>query len=156
MNVQIDLQIEVALNEIAQQAMEWICPTLQVAAKIEELPATEVSVMIVNKEKMHKLNQEYAQVDRWTDVLSFPLWEPEEDWVIDREGGVVPLGDIVICLPKAQQQAEEYGHSLQRELGFLAVHGFLHLLGYDHQTPEEEEEMFQKQEEILHRVGLRG
>jgi probable rRNA maturation factor len=93
-------------------------------------------------------------VDRPTDVLSFPLWEPDEEWVIDEEEERVALGDIVISLPKAKEQAEAYGHSLNREVGFLAVHGFLHLLGYDHETKEEEKEMFAKQEEILSLVGL--
>lgn len=74
--------------------------------------------------------------------------------MISEEEETVPLGDIVISYPKAKEQAEEYGHSLERELGFLAVHGFLHLLGYDHETAEEEKEMFQRQEEILQQAGL--
>jgi probable rRNA maturation factor len=154
MSLHIDLQVEGKWNEMEQQAIAWICPSLQAAAENEALSAVEVSVLIVDREKMRNLNREYRQTDRWTDVLSFPLWEPNEEWVRDEEA-VVPLGDIVICLPQAREQAAAYGHSLQRELGFLAVHGFLHLLGYDHQTKEEEEEMCRKQEEVLDRIGLR-
>jgi probable rRNA maturation factor len=103
---------------------------------------------------MQEINREYRQIDRPTDVLSFPLYEPEEEFVLEEEEEFVTLGDIVISMPQAQLQAKEYGHSLQREVAFLAVHGFLHLLGYDHETEEEEKEMFARQEEILKQTGL--
>jgi probable rRNA maturation factor len=154
MSLHMDLQVEGKWNETEEQAIEWICPSLQAAAEMEALSAVEVSVMIVGKEKMRALNRAYRQTDRWTDVLSFPLWEPDEEWVSAEEEAVL-LGDIVICLPQAREQAAAYGHSLQRELAFLAVHGFLHLLGYDHQTEAEEEEMYRKQEKVLDRIGLR-
>lgn len=154
MSLQLDLQVEVELNKDEKKALEWVENSLRAAAESEELPPVEVSVTIVDNSAIHQMNKEYRQVDRPTDVLSFPLWEPDEEWIITEEEQVVMLGDIVISLPKAKEQAEEYGHSLERELGFLAVHGFLHLLGYDHETKEDEEEMFRKQEEILGRVGL--
>lgn len=154
MSLQLDLQLEIEPTPSQQQAIDWIGKSLTAAAETEELPPVAVSVTIVNNAAIHEMNQEYRQVDSPTDVLSFPLWEPDEEWVIDEEEEFVALGDIVISIERAQEQAEEYGHSLQREVGFLAVHGFLHLLGYDHEDKEQEKEMFQKQEEILNRIGL--
>jgi probable rRNA maturation factor len=154
MSLVIDLQVELPLNEAEQESLSVIFKALRTAARAENLPPADVAVTVVDNEQIHALNKEYRQVDRPTDVLSFPLWEPEEDWVITEEEETVPLGDIVISYPKAKEQAEEYGHSIERELGFLAVHGFLHLLGYDHETAEEEKEMFQRQEEILQQAGL--
>ncbi|MRG29620.1 MULTISPECIES: rRNA maturation RNase YbeY [Laceyella] len=154
MKCKIELNVEITLTPDEQHAINWVEAALNRAAEVEELPPVEVSVTIVDNERIHQLNKEYRDVDRPTDVLSFPLWEPDEEWVIDEEEERVALGDIVISLPKAKEQAEAYGHSLDREVGFLAVHGFLHLLGYDHETKEEEEEMFAKQEEILSLVGL--
>jgi probable rRNA maturation factor len=154
MKCKIELNVEITLTPDEQHAINWVEAALNRAAEVEELPPVEVSVTIVDNERIHQLNKEYRDVDRPTDVLSFPLWEPDEEWVIDEEEERVALGDIVISLPKAKEQAEAYGHSLDREVGFLAVHGFLHLLGYDHETKEEEKEMFAKQEEILSLVGL--
>jgi len=154
MNLQLNLNIEIPLSTEEKQAVEVVEKVLQAAAQKEELPPVEVSVTLVDNDTIQQMNREYRNVDRPTDVLSFPLWEPDEDWVIDEEEEAVPLGDIVISLSKAKEQAEEYGHSLKREMGFLAVHGFLHLLGYDHETEEEEKEMFRRQEEILDHIGL--
>jgi probable rRNA maturation factor len=151
MNLRLELGIELEVTEEEREAISSLEKALQAAADFEELPPVEVAVTIVDNEKIHQLNREYRGIDRPTDVLSFPLWEPDEEWVIDEE---VMLGDIVISLPKAKEQAAEYGHTLARELGFLAVHGFLHLLGYDHETEQEEKEMFSRQEEILSRIGL--
>lgn len=154
MKCKLELNVEITVTPEEQQAINRMEAVLDKAAEMEELPPVEVSVTIVDNEQIHQLNKEYRQVDRPTDVLSFPLWEPDEEWVIDEEEEWVPLGDIVISLPKAEEQAREYGHSIEREVGFLAVHGFLHLLGYDHETKEEEKEMFTKQEAILNQVGL--
>ena len=101
----------------------------------------EVSVSIVDNTEIRHLNRKYRGIDAPTDVLSFPM-----------DGYV--LGDIVISLEKAVEQAEEFGHSIERELGFLAAHGMLHLLGYDHKDEDSESEMFTAQEEILEAVGL--
>ncbi|MBH8597391.1 rRNA maturation RNase YbeY [Thermoactinomyces sp. CICC 10523] len=154
MNLRLELGIELEVTEEEREAISSLEKALQAAADFEELPPVEVAVTIVDNEKIHQLNREYRGIDRPTDVLSFPLWEPDEEWVIDEEEEEVMLGDIVISLPKAKEQAAEYGHTLARELGFLAVHGFLHLLGYDHETEQEEKEMFSRQEEILSRIGL--
>ena len=115
----------------------------------------EVSVSFVDNEEIHRLNAEYRNVDRETDVLSFPLGENGE-YDVDLSSGAKLLGDIVISVPKAAQQAEEYNHSLQREIGFLTVHSMLHLLGYDHeQGGIEEVHMREKEETVLTKVGLK-
>ena len=122
---------------------------------------SEISVMFVDNEEIRKLNLEHRGIDRATDVLSFPLFEYDEDGEIIEEDldfspdGEMMLGDIVISLERAKEQAEEYGHSFEREVGFLTVHSMLHLFGFDHMTPEDEEEMFEYQREILDEMGLR-
>lgn len=129
---------------------------LQFAAAEEGVAdGAEVSVTIVNNEEIQKINKEYRGKDYPTDVISFAL-EEDGEGEVEIIGADMPpvLGDIIISVDKAREQAEEYGHSLMRELGFLTVHGFLHLLGYDHMTEEEEKEMFTKQKEILNRYGL--
>ncbi len=120
-----------------------------------ESPA-EVSVSFVDNEEIHKLNLEYRGKDKPTDVLSFPMWEGDEEGVgdIDPLGEAVLLGDIILSVEKAYEQAAEYGHSIERELAFLSVHSTLHLLGYDHEVSEEDERyMNQKQEEVLTKIG---
>ena len=116
----------------------------------------EVSVSFVDNEAIHKLTLEYREKDKPTDVLSFPMWEKEE--LSDGsalDGHAVTLGDIIISAEKAKSQAEEYGHSLEREICFLSVHSTLHLLGYDHETSEEDEVyMKTKQEDVLVKIGL--
>lgn len=112
----------------------------------------EVSVTFTDNEGIHALNREYRNVDRPTDVLSFPLSDGED---YDTDGDAVLLGDIVISLERAQTQAEEYGHSFEREVAFLTVHSMLHLLGYDHETsPKDERDMFARQDEILISAGM--
>ena len=108
---------------------------------------TEVSVTIVDNEEIRKIN-------RATDVLSFPLIDFDNESLPD-DGSKIYLGDIIISIERAKEQAKEYGHSIDREIGFLTAHSMLHLLGYDHMVPEEEKEMFAKQEEILNNLGLR-
>ena len=110
----------------------------------------EVSVTFTDNEKIRKLNKEYRGIDRATDVLSFPLFDDEFG-----DGEKVALGDIVLSLEKAEEQAKEYGHSFERETAFLTVHSMLHLLGYDHETgAEDEKEMFFKQDEIMKTLKL--
>ena len=109
-----------------------------------------LSVTFVDNEFIHKLNREYRNVDRATDVISFAFLDGEEDRDLTLNSkGPVSLGDIYISIDKAKAQAKEYGHPLRRELSFLFVHGLLHLLGYDHMTKEDEEVMFKLQDEIL-------
>ena len=122
----------------------------------------EVSLTITSAEEIRELNRSYRDIDRVTDVLSFPQFDYEgeapaaflETAERDPDSHEVVLGDIVICLDRAKEQAEEFGHSLERELGFLCAHSMLHLMGYDHMTEEEEKIMFSKQEIILDSIGL--
>ena len=115
---------------------------------------TEVSVTIVDNEEIRKINNKFRNIDRATDVLSFPLIDFDNESLPD-DGSKIYLWDIIISIERAKEQAKEYGHSIDREIGFLTAHSMLHLLGYDHMVPEEEKEMFAKQEEILNNLGLR-
>lgn len=108
-----------------------------------------LSVTLVDNETIHKINREYRQIDRPTDVISFAFQDGENREELYRDNKIVCLGDIYISYEKAEEQALEYGHSIKRELSFLFVHGLLHLLGYDHMTQEDEKIMFDLQEEIL-------
>ncbi len=112
----------------------------------------ELSVTFSDKDEIQSINRDYREKDRVTDVISFAFEEQEDIF----EGMDMPriLGDIIICTDVAQEQAQQYNHSFERELGFLALHGFLHLLGYDHMTEEEEKIMFSRQKEILEGFGL--
>ena len=110
----------------------------------------EVSVTLVDNARIHVLNRERRGVDRPTDVLSFPLFDDDFG-----DGEYCALGDIVLSMERAAEQAKEYGHSMKREVAFLTVHSMLHLLGYDHETsPEDEADMFRRQEEILQQMGI--
>ena len=117
----------------------------------EGLENTSFNLIIVDNEYIHELNKTYRNIDRETDVITFAL-EDEDSLVIGTDERI--LGDIYISIDKARSQAEEYGHGLLRELAFLAVHGFYHLLGYDHMSQEEEKIMFKKQEEVLLEYGI--
>ncbi len=126
------------------------------AATVERIEIGEVVVTIVTDDEIHGLNRQYRHIDRPTDVLSFAMLEELDDSISPIHHADVPvmLGDIIISAERAVDQAEDYGHSVERELCFLAVHGFLHLIGYDHDSEETEQHMFQKQEMILERVGV--
>jgi len=132
--------------------LEILKPLLEYAKKKENLEDTELefSVIIVDNKRIHEINKEYRGIDRPTDVISFALEDSED---VNIENYRI-LGDIYISIDKVREQASEYGHSEKRELAFLTVHGFLHLLGYDHMKPEEEKIMFAKQEEILNGFGI--
>ena len=115
---------------------------------------TEVSVLLVSDTYIQGLNKKYRDKDCSTDVLSFALNEGDEPDIIDGPEQTL-LGDIIISLDTAERQAEEYGHSLEREIAFLTVHGILHLLGYDHMEEEERVEMRQEEEYILEQLEIR-
>lgn len=123
---------------------------IEFALKHENLTNVVFNVIFVDEQTIQKINKEYRNIDRVTDVISFALEEGES---INFEFGRL-LGDIYICVQRMKDQAKEYGHSELREMGFLTVHGLLHLLGYDHMTKEEEKIMFDKQELILNDYGL--
>ncbi|MDM5330973.1 rRNA maturation RNase YbeY [Neobacillus sp. CF12] len=143
-------------NQLSDEQMVEIEKLLNFAAKKESVEEnSEVSVTFVSNERIHEINREYRDKDAPTDVISFAMEEIGEG-EIELIGVELPrvLGDIIISIPRAEEQAKEYGHSFIRELGFLSVHGFLHLLGYDHMEKEEEEKMFSRQKEILDDYGL--
>jgi len=173
-----DEQTDFAISEELIGKLEQL---LRIAGKQESIAEGEVALTFVNDERIRELNRDYRGLDKSTDVLSFAITElgedePEirydgeyeveeievsgdgdgEDDVIGEDGEPVEtlLGDILISVPTAIRQAEEYGHSVERELGFLFVHGFLHLIGYDHDTEADEKDMFAKQEQILSEAGL--
>ena len=140
---------------------------LQFAAEKTGKDNKEMAVTFVTNERSHELNLEYRDTDRPTDVISLE-YKPESSLSFSEEDLEenpelaemldefdAYIGELFISVDKAREQAEEYGHSFEREMGFLAVHGFLHINGYDHYTPEEEKEMFTLQEEILTAYGLK-
>ena len=146
-NIEIFVQVDEEIKEL-----ETVEKVLYSAIEKEKLENVSFNLIIVNNEYIHELNKTYRHIDRPTDVITFAL-EDEDSIVLPNEDRI--LGDIYISIDKAKEQAKEYGHSLLRELSFLAVHGFYHLLGYDHGTEEEEKVMFAKQEEVLESYGIR-
>lgn len=143
-------------EQVTPQQQELVAKLLEFAAIEEKVTeGSEVSVTFVNNERIHEINKEYRQKDAPTDVISFAMEEMGEG-EIEIIGEDVPavLGDIIISIDRTKEQAEEYGHSYERELGFLAIHGFLHLLGYDHMNEEDEKVMFSRQKELLEQYGL--
>ena len=124
---------------------------LENVSKDENLDNIIFNVIIIDNDRIREINKEYRGIDRETDVISFAL----EDDKTMRLDEIRVLGDIYISLDKVKSQAEEYGHSFKRELSFLAIHGFYHLLGYDHMKPEDEKIMFKKQEEALLKYGIK-
>ena len=126
------------------------------AEKVGELYGVEngeVSVTLTNNDYIHQLNRKYRQIDRPTDVLSFALNESEEP---DIENGpdIDVLGDIILSVERAEEQAADYGHSLRREIAFLTVHGMLHLLGYDHMEEADRLEMEKEQRYVMEQLGI--
>ncbi|QKO30154.1 MULTISPECIES: rRNA maturation RNase YbeY [Caproicibacterium] len=115
--------------------------------------SAEISVIFVDNDQIHKLNKQYRDVDAPTDVLSFPMGE---DGVYDTDysNGAKILGDIVISMEKAVEQAERYGHGLEREVGYLTAHSMLHLLGYDHEEGIQRVHMREKEEQVMAELGL--
>ncbi|MBE7030077.1 MAG: rRNA maturation RNase YbeY [Ruminococcaceae bacterium] len=118
----------------------------------------EVSVLFVDNEQIREINNDFRQIDAPTDVLSFPMLTFDNKRVIDEAGdsylGTLVLGDIIVSLERAAAQAEEYGHSFEREVGFLVCHSTLHLLGYDHENEEERADMRMREEAVLEQLAL--
>lgn len=183
MSLKLSWNSEQTAYEITPALIEKLEMLLRLAGKQEEVSDGEVALTFVDDEAIQELNKQYRGLDKPTDVLSFAMREMGEDEIEiiygddrfeeveyagekdeeesgtaedddEEDGNEEPLGDIIISVPRAIAQADEYGHSVERELGFLFVHGFLHLIGYDHQDEEEEKVMFGKQEQILQQAGL--
>lgn len=153
-------------GQVSEEILKQTQEILEFAAQKTGKEKKEMAVTFVSNERSHELNLEYRDTDRPTDVISLE-YKPELDIAVDEEDLLdhpelaemledfdAYIGELFISVDKAREQAEEYGHSFEREMGFLAVHGFLHINGYDHYTPEEEAEMFGIQEEILTAYGL--
>lgn len=163
MSLQLDWSNEQQNLEIPENWIVKLEQLLQLAGEAEGITDGDVSLTFTNDEEIRQLNLEYRGIDRPTDVLSFAMQEDgveELDIIfeVDSEDEHDPisgmLGDIIISVDTALAQSEEYSHSLEREIGFLFVHGFLHLIGYDHQDELSEAEMTAKQEAILQQAGL--
>ncbi|HLR54643.1 MAG TPA: rRNA maturation RNase YbeY [Pseudogracilibacillus sp.] len=149
------MQIDITdkTNQLQEEHYMLMNNVLDFTAKKEGLsPHIELSISIVTNNEIKELNRLYRHLDEPTDVLSFEMDHPMED-LMD-EGIPVMMGDIVISMEKTNEQAERYNHSFERELSFLTVHGFLHLMGYTHDNKEEERVMFEKQEAILKEFRL--
>lgn len=162
MSLQIEEETKVvfdfAYKELAERVVEFTIDH-------EKFPfEAEVNLTLTDNEGIHEINKEYREIDRPTDVLSFPLISYEtagdfsnvedEDDNFNPDTGEAMLGDIIISVPKVKEQAKEYGHSEEREYAFLIVHSMLHLFGYDHMTPEEASFMEDKQKEILNELHI--
>ncbi len=143
-------------DQLKTEILEDLQALLQHAAIEENVQnEAELSVTFVNDEKIQQINADYRGIDKPTDVISFALEdEVKGEARIVNAPTPLMLGDIIISIDKAKEQAEEYDHSYMRELGFLVIHGFLHLLGYDHIHEQQEKEMFIRQEAILESYGL--
>lgn len=141
--IKINLVKEVEINELNTQKIVKVIAKM--INKIEKIRGYHsLSIIIVNEDRIWEINKNYRQIDAPTDVISFAEIDSEEKRILPKE-----MGDIFICQERVYSQAKEYGHSFLREFAFLVTHGIYHLLGYDHQTEEEEKIMFDKQENIL-------
>ena len=115
-----------------------------------------INIILTDPENIRKINKEYRNIDKATDVLSFPMFEKEEIEKMKKDGNDIeePLGDIVISIQKVEEQAKEYGHSFERELSYMLIHGFYHLMGYDHMNDEEKKQMREKEEIVLDKLNI--
>ena len=152
--------IEVNYNAISELPNEEKLIKEVVSRVLEEekvLPEVDVYITLTNNEEIHKINKEYRDVDRPTDVLSFPMYERDEIAGLKNDTNdeiEKILGDIIVSIEKVREQAKEYGHSFERELAYLVTHGMLHLLGYDHMIEEEKTVMRKREEEILETLNI--
>ena len=153
-------------GQVSSEMQEQILELVSLAAEKIGKANKEMAITFVNNERIHEINLEFRGMDRPTDVVSLEYKPESEIFFEEEELAENPelaamledfdsyIGELYISIDKAREQAADYGHSFEREMGFLAVHGFLHINGYDHYTPEEEAEMFGLQEEILTAYGL--
>ena len=139
--------------EVPQEYIDNIRTAIETVGRLYGVEDSEVSVTLTDNAHIHVINRKYRGVDRPTDVISFAFNESEEPEVV---GGISVnmLGDLIISLERAEEQAADYGHSVRREVAFLTVHGMLHLLGYDHMEDEEREEMEAEQRFVMDKLGI--
>ena len=140
-------------ENVSKDLLKTMEDSANYALELEKIPndRVEISVSFVSKEEIKELNSEYRNIDKSTDVLSFPQFERDEEVP---EFGPIYLGDVVICVDIAKEQAESFGHSYERELIYLFTHSILHLLGYDHMIEEEKKIMREREEEIMSHLGI--
>lgn len=152
------VEIEVVDVETKENEEEIINKVVLTVLRLEQIKHDiDVYVMLTNNEEIHRINKEQRDVDRPTDVLSFPMFERDEIPSLKEEKkDDIPeiLGDIVISIPKVIEQANEYGHSYERELAYLTTHGMLHLLGYDHMIEEEKKIMREHEEKVMNELKI--
>lgn len=138
---------------VSEEILEIMTKAAEYCLEMEEIDEerSEISVTFVDKEEIHELNNQYRGVDSPTDVLSFPQFDDFDD--LPEEGDIC-LGDVVICTDKAKEQAEEFGHTFEREIIYLFVHSILHLLGYDHMDEDEKALMRRQEETVMEHLGI--
>ena len=138
---------------VTQEILDTMMKAAEICIDAENIDVdrSEISVTFVDMEEIHQLNLDYRGVDSPTDVLSFPQFDDLNDLP---EDGEIALGDVVICKQKAEEQAEEFGHSFEREIMYLFVHSVLHLLGYDHMDEDEKKIMRRREEEVMAELGI--
>ena len=149
LNIQENAEYENIINRVIEECF--------IVEKIEN-SKLYVSITLTNSENIRKINKEYRNIDKETDVLSFPMFEKKEiDKKIQKKDfqNIDILGDMIISIPKVQEQAIEYGHSFERELAYMVVHSFYHLMGYDHIKEEDKEKMRPKEEFVLERLNIK-
>ena len=156
LRLQLNLEVTPARGEVNRSLLRDL---MRATLDQENLDApAEVSLTITDDARIQEMNRQYRQVDAPTDVLSFPLLSDDDlsgaGEFVTAPDGVIHLGDVVVSLPRAREQAADYGHPLKREVGYLVVHGLLHLLGYDHETAEDQCRMRQREEEVLAAADL--
>ena len=146
-DIKANAEYETLINKVMKECFE--------NEKLDSLKLY-VSITLTVPEVIHKINKEYRNIDKPTDVLSFPMFEGYEIQELLEEGydKEDTLGDLVISIPKVEEQAKEYGHSFERELAYMCVHGFYHLMGYDHMKEDDKKVMRAKEDEILNRLNI--
>ena len=138
---------------VSQEILDTMMKAAEICIEAENIDVdrSEISVTFVDMDEIHQLNRDYREVDSPTDVLSFPQFDDLNDLP---EEGEIALGDVVICKEKAEEQAEEFGHSFEREIIYLFVHSVLHLLGYDHMDEDEKKIMRRREEAVMTELGI--
>ena len=153
-----NLEVEFLNIEEKEEYVQAIEKVINKCFEIEKLENKKiyVSIILTNDEEIKKINNEYRKIDKATDVLSFPMFEKTEVEKIQNSNAKIKdvLGDIIISIPKVKKQAKEYGHSFERELAYMVVHGFYHLMGYDHIEEKDKKEMRPKEENVLQILNI--
>ena len=154
MHIQISYDDGITRDTKIEEVIQKVCDEV---SRVYGLEDDELSILLCDNKKIHELNKEYRGIDRPTDVLSFPMFEKEElENKINSQDFEYEdvLGDIIISIDRVKEQAEEYGHSFEREFAYMIVHGFYHLMGYDHIKEEDKAIMRPKEEKVLNKLGI--